>query len=684
MNEISNLPEKPEKWLLGFTDGDPYSPAGDGRPWGDGTAMAARAYAGAPPWDTGNAVTPMVGGFAAMNAMRDAFESAIDAAGALAAQGKPPGQRGHVYIADWEFNALRDTSADNPWGDGPWDPEGTVVKDQTALGLVVRLMSAGIVVRLLLWMPDATQRETVTNLADDHWAVAAAVQDHNATLQRLWGLSEPVGVVALDLRVAASPLAVLHQKAIVVRVGSVNVAFCGGVDLAFTRRDFGLGPGRSVGAGDWQSGDTLPHPGDGWPKQSPPPYGGYPAYPYPGSTLVDSTPETLPANVYGHGNQHWHDHHLLLRGPVVATLEEQFAERWIMDCNGRARVFDRDSAIGSAGQVQLTSAAAVSDGRVEPLLAARPVAPAGTATVQMWRTIPLRPGISVGPFARGEFTVMAGLAKAVSQATELITIWDQCFWSEPLARLLATQLMANPVLRLLIVLPPYGNDPDTDKAAMDLMLRKNALADLWHGLDGDGRSRVAVRDMWAQDLNVGVYVHAKTQTYDEQLLVCGTANLNRRSTECDAELDCATLDPPTVRTQLAALYYCLTGRFWSDFSAGWLTRYWVALTGGADRALIKDPFFAGTIGDPVTPNGVPMPYTSTLPVTLFEPTSIGPPIESGTGQYAGCAGDPKVPGRLDEVTFLLERCYQGADWPWRQPAVSQPAVSQPAAGRPGR
>ena len=239
----------------------------------------------------------MIGGFTAMNAIRDAFEHAIDEARVLAGQGKPPGQRGHVYIADWEFNALRDTSTANPWGDGPWQPGMTADKDQTALGLVVRMMSAGIVVRLLLWMPTAIQRKTVSDLADEHWAVAAAVQDHNSNLQALWQLNQPIGVAALDLRVAAPPMAVLHQKAIVVRVGAVNVAFCGGVDLAFTRRDFGLGPGASIGSGDWQSGAAIPRAADGWPKQSPPPFGGYPAYPYPGSPLLAAGPgpEVLPA-----------------------------------------------------------------------------------------------------------------------------------------------------------------------------------------------------------------------------------------------------------------------------------------------------------------------------------------------------------------------------------------------------
>ncbi len=134
MNEI---PESlgQTRWLLGFTAADPYSPAGDGRPWGDGTAMAARAYAGEQPWDTGNEVTPMIGGFAAMNAIRDAFEHAIDEAGVLAGRGKPPGQRGaSVYIADWEFTPCGIPRRLARGGSGPWQPGMTADKDQAPWG----------------------------------------------------------------------------------------------------------------------------------------------------------------------------------------------------------------------------------------------------------------------------------------------------------------------------------------------------------------------------------------------------------------------------------------------------------------------------------------------------------------------------------------------------------------------
>ncbi|MBC3844655.1 hypothetical protein GXW82_44125 [Streptacidiphilus sp. 4-A2] len=493
------------KWLLQFTSRDPNASDGDGRPWGDGTAMAARATPGQPgwplPWDNGCLVTPLIGGFATMNAVRDVLEETITYGNEQADHGVPPGARDtHVYIADWLLNGLRDLSETNSWGGQPWNAAATPTKDQTALGLLVRLMAAGITVRVLLWMPTTAQRVTMPNHADEHCSIAAAVQDYNNTLQQRWNLTQPIGVVALDLRTASPTAAALHQKMIVVRAGDTNVAFCGGVDLAFTRRDFGRPANLETGIGDWQSGDTMPLSEDGWPKQNPPPLGGYPSFPLRSSINDGPFPEDLPANVYGQGNRYWHDHHLKLEGPIVTSLEQQFSERWIIDTQGRVYLFDRNSLIGADNQVQLTSAQSFSDvsgeKRVVPLPAAQPTKPAGTAAVQMWRTIPVRPasfGRSVGPpLARGEFTVMAGVANAVVQARELITIWDQYFWSVPLAKLLAERLNTVNGLRLLIVLPPYGTSNPGD----ELKLRMNAMQTLWHGLSTTARDRVLALNLW--------------------------------------------------------------------------------------------------------------------------------------------------------------------------------------------
>jgi hypothetical protein len=272
-------------WFLDFTSANPSSALGAGRPWGDGTALAQRATAGQRPWDLGNAVVPMIGGDQTMRAMCDAFERAITEAttGSMASQ--PPGQRGHVYLADWQFNALRDLAADTH----PWTDAAPGSKAQTALGLVCRMMAAGISVRLLLWMPTTTQALFGPEaLALEHWAVAAAVQDFNATLQSRFKVPAPLGVVSLDLRTASASSASLHQKMVVVRVGQVNVAFVGGVDLAFTRRDFGLAAGKFVGQGDWQSGTTSPLP-TMWAKLQ----GAatdYPQFPYPGSELMKGYP----------------------------------------------------------------------------------------------------------------------------------------------------------------------------------------------------------------------------------------------------------------------------------------------------------------------------------------------------------------------------------------------------------
>ncbi|MGP4028900.1 phospholipase D-like domain-containing protein [Actinomadura sp. 3N407] len=645
-------------WLLEYTLDDPEGDHGDGRPWGDGTQMARRAKLRRNPWDAGSRVTPLIGGFAALSAMRDAFEAAIIEANASP---DPPGRRGYVYLADWLFTPLRDLSEDNPWGGGSWTTRHQATRDQTAIGLIARMMSAGIKVRVLVWMPTTTQAWFVTGgHARQHWHLARMVQELNDNLKAqggVWAQADDLGVVALDLRTAPFTAVSLHQKMCVVRVGDVNVGFCGGVDLAYTRRDFRRPADGLAGAGDWQSGDGMPVINDDWPKQHPAPLCGYPTIPPAHSD--DVIADELGSDVYG-TLRHWHDQHLKLEGPIVASLEEQFDERWRLP--GRPFHFDPRTAYGNDDQVQFTSAEAFQGQTVHPL-PVNPCEPVGSAVVQLWRTIPVDDRRrNRSPFGRGEFTVMAGICKAVQKATQLITIWDQYFWSVPLSRLLAERLKKAPDLKVLIVLPPYGSNSPKE----ELWYRKRALQALQKEVAPADQARVVVFNAWSHLYQVGVYVHAKVQTYDDCLLVCGSANMNRRSFTLDMELDCAVLHKPDVSHHLANLAHMLTGRPWLDFDYGWLQRFWTHVIANAAQTTVPDPFY----GDPnqlrkTTPNGVPYAPRQFIPEIFFEPTSVHPGIETVDADQFPYS--PGTTGRLDQIVWLLEWHMADKTFPFRYP-----------------
>lgn len=538
------------KWFLNWTN--IQEPAGDeGRPWGDESEIAGRKPAGQDPWDTGCTVTPLIGGQHAMTRIATALQSVIAQANAAGPRYDPTTHtwpNGHVYVADWRFNCLRDLSTANSWlmntwGQGPWTQLQRPTTDQTAIGLVLKLMQAGIQVRLLLWLPHwlGKTAATLKPHVDDHcWAARLVQAENDRLMEKRFRVTDPqapqLGVVALDMRTADVLAASHHQKLLVIRSPQTNIAFAGGVDLAYTRRDEMTG---SALGGDWQSGDDMPAPGE-WPEEQGVDYTTIRKVGWPGERQRTD----LPTEVYG-SRQSWHDQHLVLEGEVVATLEEHFRERWQLD--GRCCLRSEKSN-GLSGQVILSTEAAFAGGleRLPPARRPVPLAAPGAHTVQMWRTIPLSTKRSRGPFRRGEFTVMAGLANACRKATELIWIFDQFFWSIPLARLLREMVFLTPTLHVVIVLPPHA---DTQfKYAHQA--RYLALSELM----ARNRDRIAVYAMWNPATNDGVYVHAKVQMFDDDLLVCGSANLNRRSFLCDTELAFAVADATLLDAHQQALW----------------------------------------------------------------------------------------------------------------------------------
>ena len=380
---------------------------------------------------------------------------------------------------------------------------------------------------------------------------------------------------------------------------------------------------------------------------------------------LPATEEGTHKDIYGPVNQLWHDQHLILRGPIVQTLEDQFAERW----KDSANVYDLSSPGNTfGGQVIFSSPRAISGGDIVTLPPSQPAAaaPAGsTAAVQMWRTIPWRDARTRPPFQRAEFTVMAGVSHAVAEAEHLIWIFDQYFWSVPLARQLNAQLQRTdrPDLRLIVILPPFA---DSNPAIIH-EARKRALDELVANV----RGKVAVYNLWKPTglRGPGVYVHAKVQMYDGGLLVCGSANMNRRSFLCDSEIACAVADEPTVAAHQHALWDMLfdavpgTLGQWPapDFTAAgsgqlFFTAFTAAAANGNAR-LKPDPWESAS---PTLANGVVLPRGSLLagPAIghLFDPTSVDPrPLERQVDFRDAQGQLQSRPARLDDVVARIEK-----------------------------
>ncbi|WP_085949664.1 MULTISPECIES: phospholipase D family protein [Frankia] len=277
-----------------------------------------------------------------------------------------------------------------------------------------------------------------------------------------------------------------HQKLVVARPAgdpAAGVAFAGGIDLCYNRRD------------------DAAHAGDPQSQPMAAPYG-------------DAPP--------------WHDIQVEVRGPAVGDLEHTFRERWddpssLDNPNPLRRLFYRIRPVAT---------------RTDELPAQQPDPPAaGPHNVQVLRTYPrkLHPAY---PFARaGERSIARAYQKVLRRARRLIYLEDQYMWSAEVARLFADALRRSPELHLIIVVPRHPTQGGRFSLPPNLVGREQAL-ELCRAAGGD---RVGVYDV-ENHAGTPVYVHAKAVTVDDVWASVGSDNLNRRSWTHDSELAVATID----------------------------------------------------------------------------------------------------------------------------------------------
>ncbi len=293
-------------------------------------------------------------------------------------------------------------------------------------------------------------------------------------------VNEAGGEVLLDQRVR--PFGSHHQKLVVARGGSGDVAFAGGIDLCHSRRD------------------DAGHAGDPQGLRMSPEYGPTPP---------------------------WHDVQLELRGPVVGDLEAVFRERWDDPS-------PLDNRLRMAVERRLVRGIDTDASRL-PEQAPDPE-PQGTCVVQVLRTYPARR--PAYPFARrGERSVAAAYRKALRRARRLVYLEDQYLWSAEVAELFAEALQREPELHVVAVVPRFPDQGGRVARPPNLVGRQDAL-DVVQRAGGD---RVRVYDL-ENAAGTPVYVHAKVCVIDDVWASVGSDNLNLRSWTHDSELSCAVVD----------------------------------------------------------------------------------------------------------------------------------------------
>ena len=392
-------------------------------------------------WSEGNRVRPLIHGAVYF---AELFER-IEATGA-----------GDVIVfADWQGDA---------------DERLTGEPGSEVAAVLGRAAARGVDVRGLVW----------------HSPPAAAAGEMGDN-KEFGALLRAHGVEAwLDMRVR--PRGSHHQKLVVIRHrddATRDVAFVGGIDLCYSRRD------------------DAAHGGDPQPDDLAEEYGATPP---------------------------WHDVQAEISGPAVHDVETVFRERW----EDPAAL---DSGRGRRGR-RLRPGTPAAPTPLAAQLPPPPPVPGAAHVVQLVRTYPHLPRGRDYPFARGgERSVARGYTKAIRRARRLVYVEDQYLWGRHVGEMFSQALERNPDLFVIGVTPLYPDLEGPLGRWPQLEGRRRAMRDLLRRMP----ERVALYGL-ENHAGTPVYVHAKACVIDDTWTTIGSDNFNRRSWTHDSELSAVVVD----------------------------------------------------------------------------------------------------------------------------------------------
>ncbi len=279
------------------------------------------------------------------------------------------------------------------------------------------------------------------------------------------------------------------------------------------------------------------------------------------------------------GDQRAHDAFCRVEGPVVADVERNFVGRW-NDEFSRFNAFVAAANAAKLGKYQINSPLAIS----KLTLSGSTLAAAGNATAQMHRTICSGISSSMTPNTIRD-DIRKTYERAISLANDYIYIENQYIRVVDLANWIVQRFQANKSLQVIVVVPVMPEeleegkgDPITIKGVMleyDTLTQLKSKLGRNLGLYSLVQNSKIPKDADAKKKGLAsfgslrIYPHSKILIVDDVFASIGSANVNGRSFQLDAEVDLGWYDPDSVKA--------LRQRLWNEHlgsSSGSLFAAW--------------------------------------------------------------------------------------------------------------